>query len=248
MMQRIGIFCGMMMMIVVQGFAQSPPPSEKQLDSLYRAQLSPHVRVYANAMELRDYQSAITALLYILQDDPENQPLIDTLANLYFQTGNFIPCARLCDQQLERKPENLFLQEVSANVLVNLGDYPRAIERFSYLFDKTSRKYYRYQLAALQFQLGRYGESGTHIEAMLQDPEIAQEEIFIDWGDGSKVVTMEAALLNLRGNLLLEMGKENDAKKSWRAAWKLDKEFELPRRNLNQLQAEEWDERMENDR
>lgn len=213
------------------------PPDIDALNAQLRAQTDPNALVYAKATALGDHQTAITALHYLLLGSPGNRFLEDSLAALYYRVGNLDACRRWCDELLSRRPDDLFLHQLLATIAEGRGDYIGALTHVEQLYAGQNSLYWRYRLAGLQYQVGRYGECTAHVGAMLSDPAVDAESLRLSWDGGTGIVPMRAALVNLRGNLELATGKEALAQKSFREALKLAPEFGLARNNLSALQA-----------
>lgn len=207
------------------------------MNHLRRAQLNPHALVYEKATQLGDWPTAIVSLQHLLLDQPDNPFLQDSLAALYFRVGNLPACLRWSKEQLASRPNAVFLLEMTGNVEEAQGNPKAALEHYERLLALTPGYYFRYKVASLQYQLGRYGESGSHVASMLTDAGMDEEVIHIDWGDGGGDIPLRSALLNLRGNLELALNKETLARKSFKEAVKLAPAFVLARNNLNALQA-----------
>lgn len=230
-------------MSLLSGLASLPAQSDhghdtKTIDGMQRLrdqQQNPHARVFAQASALQDYQSAIYALHQLLLDDPENSFLQDSLAYMYARTNNNTSCLAWCDLCLQKRPNSLFILSLSGTLLESSGQFKEALERFETLHKNTGSNFYRYKISSLQYELGRYGESLVNIESMLQDSSTQRELILMNWDGASREVPMQAALLNLRGNLELQVNQEGKARKSFRQALKMAPDFELPRNNIRAL-------------
>lgn len=207
------------------------------MNQMRRSQLDPHALVYQRASALGDWPTAITAIHHLLLQDPGNRYLQDSLAALYFRVGNLTACHAWCLENLQQRPDDLILLQLAGNVEESRGNLKSALERFERIFQLTQSHFHRYKTASLQYQIGRYGEAGSHIESMLSDPAIDQEMVHIDWQNGGGDVPLRSALLNLRGNLELTLNKEALARKSFKEALKLAPDFKLARQNLDALQA-----------
>jgi tetratricopeptide (TPR) repeat protein len=211
--------------------------SSDDMNRLRRAQLDPHALVYEKAVQLGDWVTAIQSIHHLLLQDPENIYLQDSLAAMYLRVGNREACLAWTLEKLQKRPDALFLNRLAGNVQEAQGDLKSALERYERVLALTRAPFYRYKVAVLQYQLGRYGECATHIESMLTDTALAGEELHIDWGNGGGEVPLHSALLNLRGNLEVQLGKEGLARKSFKEALKLAPGFVLARNNLDALQA-----------
>lgn len=234
------------------GHAQSPdsvrPASDflttEGMNRLRQAQLSPHALIYQRASALGDWNSAIYALHQLLLEDPGNRFHEDSLAALYLRTGNRVACLRLSREILSKRPDDLFILQLAGAVSEGDNDLKAALADFEALSQATKAPFYRYKVAGLQFQLGRYGECGSNIESMLTDAAIDDQAVRVDWAGGGAEIPLRAALLNLRGNLELALNKEMLARKSFREALKIAPDFVLARNNLNAIQ-EKYQQRLD---
>lgn len=213
------------------------PLTIDELNAEQYRQLSPDGNVYARASALGDDPTAIVALHYLLAADPGNPFLQDSLAALYWRVGNLTACHRWCLELLKTRPNAGFVLQLAAGIEEQRGDFAAALEHYAHVYQLAGGYFWRYKVAGLQFQLGRYGECGSNIESMLTDTAIDDELVHIDWGTGNGDVPLRSALLNLRGNLELALNKEGLARKSFKEALKLAPGFGLARQNLDALIA-----------
>ena len=223
------------------GFAQdstlnmSPPISEDQLQALRDQQISPHARVYAGAMKLGDYQTAITALHYLLIEEPQNRFYKDSLAGLYMQTGNLEACKIIAEEIKAEDPNDLFVLNLLANIYTQEGRIKESLGCFESLEKHTNAPYYTYQVAVQRFQLERFGECRESIEKLVALPPDPPMLIRIFTNQQEQTIPIQAAALNLRGNLELKLGKKDAARTDFEKALEIAPDFLLAKGNLEQM-------------
>lgn len=194
------------------------------------------LRVYANAVNLGDFYTAISAIHYKYAKD-SNIRWLDTLARLYF-SGNMIRQAVLtAEVVVQKQPNNISMLELLALSYSGLGDSKSGLAKYEKLFELTQKPYYQYQCAVEEFNLGRVGECEARIKAIQSNPAAEKEKININIGQGQapQQVSIKAASLNLLGVLQMKLGKNEDAKKSFEASLKLEPNFALAKGNLEAL-------------
>jgi tetratricopeptide (TPR) repeat protein len=167
------------------------PNSPDGMNQLRRMQLDPNALVFDKANALRDYSTAIFALHHLLVKDPENAILQDSLATMYYKAGNCESCARWCAEVLTKRPDDLFVRNLAGHVAESIGDHAAAITHYERIYALTRNYFVRYKIAGLQYQAGRFGECGTHIESMLSDTLIDRQAVHIDWEGGGGDVPCE---------------------------------------------------------
>jgi len=105
--------------------------------------------ILKQALIYADAPTAIANLHNIIALEGVNSTYKDTLAIVYYKTGNYVSSHIVAKELLQSKPENLQLLEIEANSLQNLGAGKEATEVFENLFAKTKNMYHGYQLANL---------------------------------------------------------------------------------------------------
>ncbi|GIV43477.1 MAG: hypothetical protein KatS3mg035_0600 [Bacteroidia bacterium] len=101
---------------------------------------------------------------------------------------------------------------------------------------KTKSLFHAYQIANLQFILKRFGECEATLAEILKDPQAEQEKVnVIIANQGQQQVIIKAACLNMAGVIYMEQNQDDKAKKFFEEALKVDKDFSLPKGNLEYL-------------
>lgn len=218
------------------------PVTLEQLQREQDAALSPHSRIYAQARKNQDWQSALTAALYLLDEQPGNTFLEDSIAGFYARTGNYTACKAWCNQLLAARPDSPYLHILLAEILAAEGDARAALTHYESLADLTANPYFIYQVAALQLQLERYGECRT-TAGRLTATEKLEDKIRITNGDKHDIVSITAAAYNLLGAMERKLGNEKEARMAFRKALELEPAFSLAKQNLQARPISETPER-----
>jgi tetratricopeptide (TPR) repeat protein len=206
-----------------------------------RVAADPEVDIYNRALRYGDYAAAKSAVYSLLQKHPENKGYLDSLARIYFTLGAYGQCILVASDFLQgADSDNVTMMEMVAISQSSLNRYKESLEMWDRLWKKTGSDQYAYQVAVNQYMLKRYGECGQTIDIILKDPAADKETVSLSAGEGqSQKVPMKAAAHNLMGVLYKDLGKTEDARKSFEAALKISPEFELAKNNLTSLDKKE---------
>jgi tetratricopeptide (TPR) repeat protein len=189
-----------------------------------------------NSLKYNDISTAIIACHYLLAINPQSVGLKDTLAMLYFESRSFVQTIMLAGEILQANPDNDKILEIQAIAQQNLGLIKESLETYEKLYRKSKSLLHLYQIATLQFTLKRYGECETTIVEILRDPKSEQEKVNVIIGNqGQQEVILKAAALNMAGVVYMEQKQDDKAKKFFEEASKIDKDFLLPKGNLEFL-------------
>lgn len=192
--------------------------------------------VYKNALEINDLATAIQSIHAIKQLKPDEKTWGDTLTYLYFNVGMYYQSMLLADQILKENSEQEDMLEIRAISRQSLGMLREALEDYENLARKTEDIYFLYQVASIQYNLGRYGEAASNIDVLLSHPEVSQRQISITVDrQRTQEVPMNAAVLNMRGVIALEVNQPEAAKQSFQESLEVFPEFVLAQNNLKML-------------
>src|SRR5690242_16073145 len=97
---------------------------------------NPHLKVFYQAANSGDVNTAISALNYYVADQGANSVFEDTLAMLYMQQGAYVQCYYWADKRLKAKPEDNNLLELKGLSLDKLQQPKEAIGIFEKLYSK----------------------------------------------------------------------------------------------------------------
>ncbi len=194
-------------------------------------------KVFRLALRYNDFMVARTALYDMIVLKPELTTLKDSLSILYFNIGAYPECILLSKEILEKTPNNPTILEIKAISEQSVGLIKESLADYEKLYASNKNVYHLYQIAALQYELKRFGECDASIAQLLADKEIENKEISIAAGEKkSQKVSLKAAIYNMRGVLALETGKTDIAKTNFNEAIKLNPDFELAKNNMKLLE------------
>ncbi|MDJ0849242.1 MAG: tetratricopeptide repeat protein [Myxococcota bacterium] len=209
------------------------------------------------ARELGDYDRAISELRESVRADASATPSAEILSRLYFERGNYVEAMRFGKTALKRRNANRGdLYAIGARALTELGTYDEARETAKSLAKLPDEKL-RGTLELVRVERVAAGpaaaraaidESGLD----LMDPE--NEELLRAWVDAqvaegqaaTGLAKTEAALAahpdhagyhEIRGTLLLQLGRSEDADRAYQKAAELDPELASAWAGLGSLAA-----------
>ncbi|TVR81361.1 MAG: hypothetical protein EA412_03255 [Chitinophagaceae bacterium] len=193
--------------------------------------------VYENSIKINDLGTAINAVQTMLAVKPEETHLKDTLALLYFNTGMYYQAMIVSDEILQKDAKKVEMLEVRAISKQSLGQIREALSDYETLYRETSDVYYKYQVATLQYSLGRFGEATSNIDKLLSREEIADRKLNITATQNQvQEVPMRAALLNMLGVIALEVNQPESALNNFKQALELHPSFILASNNLKMVE------------
>lgn len=192
--------------------------------------------ILGNSLKYNDVSTAILACHYLLAVNPQSNTLKDTLAMLYFESRSFLQSIMLAGEILQSNPDNIKMLEIQAVAQQNLGLIKEALDSYEKLRAKTKSLLHAYQVANLQFALKRLGECEATLSEILGDPRSEQEKVNVIIGNqGQQQVILKAACLNMAGVIYMEQNQDDKAKKFFEEALKVDKDFVLPKGNMEYM-------------
>lgn len=195
--------------------------------------------ILRNAKKYNDGAVARTAIFELIALQPNQKEWKDSLLYVYFAEGNYVSTLLLSEELLkdDQNPEVLERKAISEQ---QLGLLKEALTSYEQLFKLKGENFYLYQVATIQYQLKRFGECEMTINALLNDAKTKEQKVTISLGQqGSQEVSMEAALLNIKGVMLKDIGKEEESKKLFTLALEKAPDFVLAKANLEALAKKE---------
>lgn len=201
-----------------------------------------HLKVYKNALRSGDGQLAVTALGYLMAEEPTST-YRDTLSMLYMQLRQPGMALYWITQRLAEKPADATaLKEQRAQCLTALGDGPAAITAWEELATATPAHVgYKYQLANAQYSMRRQGETLATIQQLEKLPAdtLRQISYSVDNGQSLLYTSIAASIANMKGLVLYDMHRTDEAKAAFAQAQRIDREYKLPANNLAAIDREE---------
>lgn len=190
--------------------------------------------IYRRCLQLRDFATAVDAAWrYYTRSGIES--FQDSILALYVQSANFAPAVMLASQITERQPQNAFAWEMLAMTRQTLGQKERALAAYEKVYFLKKQPYHLYQVASLQFQLERIGESRKNTQNLLNSKIPITESVKLISEKDSQDVPLLAAAYNLYGNLALYNKDKKAARTSFEKALELFPDFLLAKGNLDKL-------------
>jgi len=193
------------------------------------------IKAYKKALELADLNSAATAVLDILAINEDQTHWQDSLALIYLNQQNFVSSASIAQQVLEKSPENMFMREISAYSFQGLGAAKQALEDYEKLYSVNKNIQHGYQIATLEFNLGRFTECMTTLNEVANHADAAESTVALTFGNEQQKVPVSAAVMNMKGVVSKELNKKDDAIKFFEAAIQAFPEFALAKGNLEAM-------------
>ena len=194
------------MLVMTEANAQTDPKQnpEYQLNK----------NVYSRAIQYNDVVIARGALYKLIELDPNDISLLDSLAFLYFEYRQYASTALVCKEILEKLPKHPPALEMSAIAFENLGLGDQAIQNYESLYLIQNNPVILYKITYLQYQVKRYSEFENNAKTLIEDENTAELKVFFTGENNEQQeIPMRAALFNFRGLVAKENGNMEDATK-----------------------------------
>jgi tetratricopeptide (TPR) repeat protein len=234
---RLATFCISLVLMALKLNAQTsgkpspvgktPPPPNKL-----------HERVYLKSKGVGDLASATMSLYYWMEAQPSRKDLMDSLCFIYLARGMFGQSAAVAKEVLKDQKENLPVKEALAQSYEGLGAYTEAIVVYQQLFSSVKRPLFLYKVAALQYLSKNFSASEQNLDALDALQGVEKETIILNYqGErvNSQAVPVLAATKNIRGILLMEAGRKQEAEAMFNSALEIFPGFIMAERNLQAL-------------
>lgn len=191
--------------------------------------------IYAKAVEYGDFNTAIVAAHNILANSPADYHFMDSLARLYYASGNLVAAINIGNDILNAAPQNITVREIVANSQLGLGLSGEALINYNDLFGRTSNLLYLYNVASTEFGMKRFTEAGLTLDKILKaDGNLTK--VSLTGTDGRiQEIPLKAAALNIKGAIAVEVNNIPIAKQNFEEALKIAPDFDLAKTNLAQL-------------
>jgi tetratricopeptide (TPR) repeat protein len=201
------------------------------------AMLNHYKTVYMLSMTHGDYLNAENAMYQEWALDTANAySYRDTLANLYYKSGQYVPAVILGKEILAKKPYDMAMMEMVGAADQNINNFGEALNINQMIYSKTHDLYHLYQIAIIQFDLTRMAECNQTIDQVLADTGSVHQKIQIVVSQGqAQNVPYKAAVLNLRGVIAKGLKQNDTAKRAFNDALAVDPDFILAKNNLQSL-------------
>jgi len=196
------------------------------------------LNIFKKAQIYSDQLMIRSAIYNLIEIDPADNSLLDSLAFNYYSFRQYASCLLVTLESLKRNPNNLTLMELKGICWENLGDPSKALDSYEALFLKTNSSLTLYKIGDLQLSMNRLTEARTSIDILLGKPDTEEIQIsFYQADNTTQEVSLKAAALNLKGLIAKEKGDNEEAKKQFNEALKVAPDFELVQNNIKDLEG-----------
>jgi tetratricopeptide (TPR) repeat protein len=191
--------------------------------------------VYVNARAHSDYTVMMTSIYYMMAKNPQKVIAYkDSLTVIYYFLQAYSKCVRTGNEVLAAQPDNFRIMELVAISERILGNTKTSLTMYEKLYGRTASLIHAYYIAEMQFYMQRYGECMSTLEKIITAENSKKEKIELIVKDNSKqIVSIAAAALNIKGMTYNELGKKEEAKEAFQSALSIEKDFILPKINLD---------------
>ncbi len=194
-------------------------------------------KLYDKSMAMKDIQTAITAIQFILLEDSTNG-LRDSLPELYGAVNNLPACMQTNEESLKRYPTNEKYKNIKVLCLQQTGDLDGQFALLKELFETTNKPQYVAQIAAIQISTGNLKDANETVNLILEKYNDSKDslEVFID-ENNKQQVPVKAAAWNMKGYIYMQQKNIEKAKDAYFKALEIYPEFVMPKRNLEAIFA-----------
>lgn len=202
-------------------------------DSEYKKQQA----IYNRALSFNDFTVARTALYTMMEIQPNNNSLLDTLALLYFEQRQYVSSAIAAQEAAQKNPNNLMALELAGTSFENVGLNDKALEHYEKLYLKNSDISVLYKISFLQYRLKRFNDALASADIIIKDPKSL--ELAMVFGKKDKTtqqVKMIAAAYRVKGLIAYEQKKTDQSIQFFKKALEYSPDFEVVSDAITQLQ------------
>jgi tetratricopeptide (TPR) repeat protein len=216
--------------------AQDTVVTNPELTENLRLRNETDQRIYEMAMRYNDVSVAKIKLYDLMERNPRNPKFAETLSSIYFEMEQYSSSALLAMDMLERDSKNITALEIAAFSLEQIGALERALPYFESLHLLTGDTFSLYKTSYLQYSLKKYEEALNSVNMLIKDKKAVEQTLsFPTEGNETQEVGMVAAALNLKGLIYKDQGSNTEAKVAFQEALAMNPEFELAKRNAEEL-------------
>lgn len=191
------------------------------------------------ALAYGDKVTAASSMYSIIAMEGAKSTYKDSLAYLYFNSGNYVSTFLVTNDILKNKPNTVELLEMHAISLESMGALKKAGETYGKLVGQTKSNYHAYKMAGLQLSTNDVTEAYSTIKKADQLADNGKMKINFQVNKNyNQNVDLKAAIAYLEGMIALKLGKPDEAKSSFERAIKIYPEFVLAKGKLSAIKTE----------
>jgi len=186
-----------------------------------------HYRLkYIFGMKYNDWRVAADALYNMIALDPGNDSLRMELSYLYYDNNVYPSALFITNDVLSRNPNNTRAMRLNGICYEKMGVLDKAVSSYESLYMEENNIEILYQIAALQFEIGRFDESITNAEIVAENEKSGERKLQFPVGeDQSQQVRMDAGAYFLMGMIESNRGNAEEASKHFNKALEIEPEF-----------------------
>ena len=235
-MNKILMTAALAMLTTVAVLGQTDQPSQQDTE-LNRKRNEADRKVYQLALRYNDLPAARVKLFELIERNPTNLQYPETLASLYFESGQYTSAALAAMDLLEINDKSVVGLEIAAYSMEQLGALDRALPNFERHYLLTGNLFSLYKTAYMQYSLNRHEEAINSINMLVKNAKSSEEKVGFPKDDNSQQeVTLKAAALNLKGMVFMYQKNKAEALTAFGQALELAPDFELAQQNLKEAQ------------
>ncbi|WP_109830347.1 tetratricopeptide repeat protein [Reichenbachiella versicolor] len=192
--------------------------------------------IYEIAKRFNDPAVARMALYNLLFITDNQVAILDSLAVNYFSSRNYISSALVAQENVELNSRNELALEIGAISFNNIGAKTKALEFYEDLALINDKVQTHFQVAQLQFELGRLNEAQTTAEFLSKKTGIEEAKLVYPKVDKSNQnVSMKAAIYNLQGLIAEKQEDANKATELFLKSLQEEPSFEVAQLNIKRI-------------
>jgi tetratricopeptide (TPR) repeat protein len=193
--------------------------------------------VLRTALHYQDYSVAANALYRLMELDANKTVWKDSLCIIYFKIGAYRQCLSVASELFSERPADQKIMAIIAFSEKNLGMIKEALDTYEKLYPLTKDLYDLYEIAGIQFSLKRLGECERSVNQLIDAKDSDRIMLSLSDNNNQQTIPVKAAALNLKGAIMQELNKKQEAIKYFEEALKVAPEFTLAGKNLQLLKV-----------
>lgn len=191
--------------------------------------------LFEKSMAIKDYNTAIVAIQYMLLHDSTLTIYEDTLPELYIATSNVEAADYYTTKALVRKPNDERFLQIKALCAQQKGKVEEEFDIYNKLYATSHKLSYLYQITAFQFSSGQMEQAAKNL-AELETKASPKDSVDFALSETDKQkVPLIAAVYNMKAYMQAQNRDLMGAKKYFEMALKEFPDFVMAKRNLQQL-------------
>ena len=187
------------------------------------------------AQQYNDIEMEKKALFELLVLNESDTTMLQGLASMYYNTGEFTSSVMVGMDYLQRYPGDVFALEICALSYVQLRIYDKAIQYYQDLYLRNLNINILYQISFLQFSIKRYDEALVNIRVLEAKAPTAGDLELSRSNNQVQKVPFIAAVHNLKGLIASDQGNKDQAISYFNEALKIAPDFEAAKLSLAEL-------------